>query len=511
MPEVVAQSNIGTCPYTSGGGFSTYYPTPLYQLTNVKNYLALVTNDAALRPVPGYNSAGRGHPDITMQGYYYVTLSGSQLWLSSGTSASSPAMAGIISTLNAARMRIGKGSLGFLHPALYKHASKFTNDVVGGNNKCTQNKNICCSQGFYATPGWDPASGLGSINYGKMEAVFLALGKEVNALKPTVPSSFPSQAPLALANKSAIPSPTPTSTPSTTRSKVPSVSPTSAPTMKSSSITTSSPSAKPSVVPSVSPTPGPTMKPSSVPTSKPSSKPSAVPSAPQTIIPTSVPSSSPSAKPSVVPSVSPTARPTMKLSTVPTLLSSATPSPPFGSVKAPFVSSKPSKKPAVKPSRRPTRRPSQFPTSVPTSILMDDDYWTNWLPTSQLTNAPSDTLSSGLHGNGQIGLLPTNSPTIKPSGSIRAIQVDEAYLRIFHTLYFLHLTLYFTFLLLLLSLEYQRSYSDTGNDTFFPKSFDEDNCCNTRGTGGIGRGALDKSEETIFAIGCKCDIYCSSI
>ena len=88
MPEVVAQSNIGTCPYTSGGGFSTYYPTPLYQLTNVKNYLALVTNDAALRPVPGYNSAGRGHPDITMQGYYYVTLSGSQLWLSSGTSAS---------------------------------------------------------------------------------------------------------------------------------------------------------------------------------------------------------------------------------------------------------------------------------------------------------------------------------------------------------------------------------------------------------------------------------------
>ena len=110
MPEVVAQSNIGTCPYTSGGGFSTYYPTPLYQLEHVKKYLALVTNDTALRPFPGYNAAGRGHPDVTIQGYYYVTLSGDQLWLSSGTSATSPAMAGILSTLNAARMRIGKGA-----------------------------------------------------------------------------------------------------------------------------------------------------------------------------------------------------------------------------------------------------------------------------------------------------------------------------------------------------------------------------------------------------------------
>ena len=190
MPEVVAQSNIGTCPYTSGGGFSNRSPTPLYQLEHVKNYLALVTNDTALRPVPGYNRAGRGYPDVTMQGYYYVIVSGQDLWLASGTSASCPAMAGLFSTLNAARMRIGKGSVGFVHPALYKHASKFTKDVVGGNTKCTQNSQICCSQGFYATPGWDPASGLGSINYGKMEAVFLPLGKELNAFVEGQKHSF---------------------------------------------------------------------------------------------------------------------------------------------------------------------------------------------------------------------------------------------------------------------------------------------------------------------------------
>ena len=175
---MVAQSNIGTCPYTSGGGFSNVYSTPLYQLNGVKNYLALVINDTALHPVRGYNSAGRGFPDLSMQGYYYVTLSGDQLWLSSGSSASCPAMAGLFSNLNAARMRIGKGAVGFVHPALYKLASKFINDVKEGNNKCTQNSQICCPEGFYATPGWDPASGLGSINYGKMEAVFLTLGKQ---------------------------------------------------------------------------------------------------------------------------------------------------------------------------------------------------------------------------------------------------------------------------------------------------------------------------------------------
>ena len=381
MPEVVAQSNLGTCPFTSGGGFSTYYPTPLYQLENVKNYLALVVNDAALRPAPGYNGAGRGYPDVAMQGYYYVVFSGTQLYLASGTSASCPAMAGIISTLNAARMRIGKGAVGFVHPALYKHASKFTNDVVGGNNKCTLNGQICCTQGFYATPGWDPASGLGSINYGKMEAVFLTLGKEANGLTP----------------------------PSTPTSANPSVSPTARPSSTPTLLPSLKPSATPSVVPSVSPTAAPTMIPSCVPTSSPSARPSDI-----FII--------------------------VKASTVP-------------SNKPSFISM-PTRRPVYRRTRRPSRRPrpsislSKFPTSFPTSIptalpssmpsslppseqptttaqsLIDVDYSMKWLPTSLLTNASSDPPSSGLHGNGQIDLTPTNFPTIKTSGSIRAIQVD---------------------------------------------------------------------------------------
>ena len=336
MPEVVAQSNLGTCPYTSGGGFSTYYPTPFYQLENVKNYLALVANDTALRPATGYNGAGRGYPDVTMQGYYYVVLTGAQLYLASGTSASCPAMAGVLSTLNAARMRIGKGAVGFVHPALYKHASKFTNDVVGGNNKCTQNGLVCCSQGFHATPGWDPASGLGSINYGKMEAVFLTLGQEVNALAPSstpttaYPSVYPTTRPTS--SPTFLPSMKPNSNPSFNPTIRPTFSPTAPPT---TSMTTFQ-SLKPTSDPSKFPTQRPvtiavqTMIPSSVPTSSPSARPSAIPSvsptAAPTMTPSSVPTSSPSATPSAIPSVSPTAAPTMTPSSVPTSSPSATPS-----------------------------------------------------------------------------------------------------------------------------------------------------------------------------------------
>lgn len=63
-----------------------------------------------------------------------------------------------------------KTSLGFLNPLLYKMAaedpSTFT-DITTGNNKCTMN---CCSPyGFTATNGWDPATGLGTPVYPKIE------------------------------------------------------------------------------------------------------------------------------------------------------------------------------------------------------------------------------------------------------------------------------------------------------------------------------------------------------
>ena len=196
LEEVVAESNpsLGNCPYTSGGGFSSYNPTPSYQLKEVQNYFDYIENKTALTPVPGFNRNGRGYPDVAVQGYYYLTLYGEEWRLASGTSASCPAVAGFISNLNAARMRIGKGSVGFVNPAIYAYSGKFTNDVIKGNNKCLMS-GVCCTQGFTATPGWDPASGLGSLNYAKMEEVFILLGLRKEANTTATPTKSPTYSP----------------------------------------------------------------------------------------------------------------------------------------------------------------------------------------------------------------------------------------------------------------------------------------------------------------------------
>jgi tripeptidyl-peptidase I len=122
-------------------------------------------------PVPGYNRQGRGYPDISLAAANYLVMVGGGYGGIAGTSASCPVAAGLMSNINAARMAIGKGSLGWMHPTLYAKAHLFTNDVVTGDNKCPWGK-TCCTEGFSAVTGWDPATGFGSVNYGKMQAPF---------------------------------------------------------------------------------------------------------------------------------------------------------------------------------------------------------------------------------------------------------------------------------------------------------------------------------------------------
>jgi tripeptidyl-peptidase I len=72
----------------------------------------------------------------------------------------------MISNINAARIQKGKGPVGFLNLALYKHASKFINDVTVGNNKCVAGGSVCCKTGFHAAQGWDPTTGrCGTVEY----------------------------------------------------------------------------------------------------------------------------------------------------------------------------------------------------------------------------------------------------------------------------------------------------------------------------------------------------------
>jgi tripeptidyl-peptidase-1 len=166
--EVVCSSQTGGV-ITSGGGFSSVFARPAYQNTHVSEYFSKV----GTAPQSGYNANGRGYPDVAVLGYNYALAIGAQWVHESGTSASAPVFAGMITLINDARLAQGKAPLGFLNQVLYKLPASTFNDVTVGNNKCTVQ--VCCSEGFYAAAGWDPVTGLGTPKFQELKNALVAL------------------------------------------------------------------------------------------------------------------------------------------------------------------------------------------------------------------------------------------------------------------------------------------------------------------------------------------------
>jgi subtilase family serine protease len=172
-PEAAGQAEIVwdelSRGIATGGGFSHVFSRPAFQDS-------LPTGST---PIP---SGQRGVPDVALQAsprtgdLVYISLppdgeSGLSCGASGpcstgwydigGTSLATPQWAGLIGI--AAQMK-GSG-LGLINPALYeiandpaKYASDFF-DVTVGNNQASPD-----IAGYPATPGWDPATGLGTPN-----------------------------------------------------------------------------------------------------------------------------------------------------------------------------------------------------------------------------------------------------------------------------------------------------------------------------------------------------------
>jgi tripeptidyl-peptidase-1 len=152
---------------TTGGGLSAFFPVPQYQKSQVDKFLNLMKG----RVVPGF-PYGRATPDVAALGHNYVIDVGNKFMTVSGTSASTPVFAAIITLINDARIQSGKNSLGFLNPALYQADSSVWNDITEGENFCVATHKPgtgCCKQGFYATPGWDALTGLGTPVFPKLK------------------------------------------------------------------------------------------------------------------------------------------------------------------------------------------------------------------------------------------------------------------------------------------------------------------------------------------------------
>ncbi|KAG6828489.1 hypothetical protein H0H92_007804 [Tricholoma furcatifolium] len=156
IPEVAVNR------FYSGGGFSNYFERPSYQDDAVKGFLDTLPQGT----YEGlYNPEGRdkqGFPDVAAQGdRFRIYLSGSPV-LIGGTSCSSPTFAGLISLVTDARLSKGLPPLGFLNPLLYTKGLEGFNDITVGHNSG------CGTTGFNCTKGWDPVTGLGTPNIGKL-------------------------------------------------------------------------------------------------------------------------------------------------------------------------------------------------------------------------------------------------------------------------------------------------------------------------------------------------------
>ena len=176
---VVSATTDGGC--TSGGGFAGFsypselYETPEWQKKAVESYLAR-TNRSTFSgfpslDTPGFNPGGRAYPDISMFSAGIGQLRSydrEQIFVASGTSYGAPLAASFFALANDDLLQAGYQTIGYANPMLYwmaENCPDVFNDVTIGNNQATKESPTDCLFGFPAAPGWDAATGLGSINF----------------------------------------------------------------------------------------------------------------------------------------------------------------------------------------------------------------------------------------------------------------------------------------------------------------------------------------------------------
>ncbi|KZV69308.1 subtilisin-like protein [Peniophora sp. CONT] len=145
----------------SSGGFSNVFARPSYQSVAVSAFLSANGNtNAGL-----FNTTGRGFPDVAAQAENFQVVLGGSVVNVAGTSCASPTVAGVVSLLNDFLLSQNKATLGFLNPLLYSTGQAGLNDITSGSNPG------CNTPGFSAIAGWDPVTGLGTPDFGKLQSI----------------------------------------------------------------------------------------------------------------------------------------------------------------------------------------------------------------------------------------------------------------------------------------------------------------------------------------------------
>ena len=170
IPETVwndtaSPQNIGGGLMAGGGGESIYYAQPSWQTAIGAPGTTRDVPDLSLNASPlhdGYLICAQGR---CLNGYRAADLT---FTIAGGTSAAAPTFAGIVALIN----QYTKATWGLINPILYSMASTSPaafHDITTGNNivPCTAGSTGCPANGqfgYSAGPGYDLASGLGSVD-----------------------------------------------------------------------------------------------------------------------------------------------------------------------------------------------------------------------------------------------------------------------------------------------------------------------------------------------------------
>ena len=110
-----------------------------------------------------YNKSSCGFPDVTAVTENTEIYLEGVLVKASRSNNATPVFASVISLINDKLIAGGKSPLGFLNPFVYANPSIFNYIMSRTNPRCNTN-------GFSATAGWDPVTGLGTPIYSKISA-----------------------------------------------------------------------------------------------------------------------------------------------------------------------------------------------------------------------------------------------------------------------------------------------------------------------------------------------------